>query len=141
MGRYVWVECLVLALALVPAARACSYAQAGDAEQEGVVWGGTDVQMVMMAQGATLEFDCAHGAIVQAVKPDARGQFSAAGTFTPERGGPVMKDNPPRDLPAVYKGTVDGDTMRLQVVLDDKAQQPPQFTLTRGQQGRVRKCR
>ena len=112
-----------------------------DAGEAGVVWGGSDVQMQMNATGATLEFDCAHGAVLQPVKPDSNGQFSAAGTYTPERGGPIMKDNPPRDLPAVYKGSISGDTMQLQVVFEDKTQQPPAFTLMRGNPGRVRKCR
>lgn len=97
--------------------------------------------MEVSALGATLEFDCAHGEILEAIKPNAKGEFSARGTYTPEHGGPIRKDNPPRDLPAVYKGSIDGGVMRLEVVLADKDQAPEPLTLTRGQVGRVMKCR
>ncbi len=93
------------------------------------------------ASGATIEFDCGHGNIAQPITPDAAGEFSVAGTYTPEMGGPVRRDNPPRDLPATYKGTVNGDTMHLEVLLQEKDRQPPPFTLTRGSAGRVVKCR
>jgi hypothetical protein len=97
--------------------------------------------MVASGENVTVEFDCAQGVILTPIKPDANGNFSVAGTYTPQRGGPIMKDNTPRDLPATYKGTVRGDTMHLQVLLQNKDQQPPEFTLTRGQAGRVMKCR
>ena len=56
---------------------------------------------------------------------------------------PVTLANPPRDLPATYKGSIKGDTMRLQVVLadKDKDQSPDPYTLTRGKTGRVVRCR
>ena len=95
----------------------------------------------MTAQGATIEFDCGHGSILQPVKPNAAGEFSVAGTFTPERGGPIRKDSLPSDLPATYKGTISGDSMHLEIVLSDKDRQPPPFTLTRGGAGKLMKCR
>jgi hypothetical protein len=105
------------------------------------VWGGTHASMVMSEANATLEFDCAEGVILSSIKPDANGDFSVDGTYTPQRGGPVKKDSPPNDLPATYKGTIHGDTMHLEVILSNKDQQPPPLTLTRGQAGRVVKCR
>jgi hypothetical protein len=105
------------------------------------VWGGKDISMVMSAENVTLEFDCAQGVVMTPIKADASGNFSVAGTYTPQRGGPVMKDNPPQDLPATFKGTIHGNVMHLEVLLQDKSQQPPAFTLTKGQAGRVMKCR
>ena len=105
------------------------------------IWGGRGVTMRMSAQGATLEFDCAHGSITQPIKPDAKGEFKASGTYTAERGGPVLKANPPRDVPAVYRGVIDGDSMRLEIVMSDKDQSPAPLTLTRGNAGRLVKCR
>ena len=105
------------------------------------IWGGRGVTMRMSAQGATLEFDCAHGSITQPIKPDANGKFSASGTYTAERGGPVLKANPPHDTPAVYRGVIDGDSMRLEIVVSDKDQSPAPLTLTRGNAGRLVKCR
>jgi hypothetical protein len=88
-----------------------------------------------------LEFDCAHGNVLEPIKANAKGEFAARGTYTPEHGGPIRRDNPPRDLPATYQGTIDGDTMRLEVLLVDKDHQPEPFTLTRGKAGRLMKCR
>jgi len=105
------------------------------------VWGGEHVSLVMSKANTTLEFDCAEGVIMNPIRPDANGDFTAAGTFTPQRGGPVKKDSPPADLPATYKGTIHGNTMRLQVMLTGGNAQPPEFTLTRGAVGHLVKCR
>ena len=105
------------------------------------VWGGHHISMKVTPQGATLEFDCAHGNILEPIKANAKGEFTARGTYTPERGGPVSRDNPPPDLPATYKGSIDGDTMRLEIMLAEKDQAPEPFTLTRGKVGRLVKCR
>ncbi len=75
------------------------------------------------------------------IKPDADGNFTATGTYIPQRGGPVQKDSPPNGLPATYKGVIHGDTMTLQVLLADNEHQPPALTLKRGEAGRVTKCR
>lgn len=104
-------------------------------------WGGLHVSMQMTTGGATLRFDCAQGEIQQPIKPNASGEFSVSGTYTPERGGPVQKDNPSPDLPAVYKGTIHDDTMQLEIVLHDKQQAPEPFILTRAKTGRVVRCR
>jgi hypothetical protein len=112
-----------------------------DASASPDVWGGNDINMEMTPQGAKLEFDCATGIFLEPIKANAKGEFAARGTYTPEHGGPITLANPPRDLPATYKGTIDGDTMRLEIMLADKDQQPEPFTLTRGKAGRVVKCR
>jgi hypothetical protein len=104
------------------------------------VWGGHHVSMKVTPQGATLEFDCAHGTMLEPIEVNAQGKFAVRGTYTPERGGPVSRDNPPPDLPATYKGSIEGDTMWLEIVLADKGP-PGLFTLTRGKVGRLVKCR
>ncbi len=113
--------------------------QTGDGSSE--IWGARGISLRMTASGASLEFDCAQGRITQPIVPNAQGDFSVAGTYTPEIGGPVQRNNPPRDLPATYKGSISGNTMRLEIVLADKNRQPPLFTLTRGGAGKVVKCR
>jgi hypothetical protein len=105
------------------------------------VWGGSHVSMVMSSENTTFEFDCAQGVIMNPIKPDANGDFEATGTYTPQRGGPVQKDSPPNGLPATYKGAIHGNTMTLEILLADKAQQPAPLTLKRGEAGRVTKCR
>ncbi|HEY5178005.1 MAG TPA: hypothetical protein VII95_20810 [Terriglobales bacterium] len=117
--------------------------QGQDASTTPDLWGGHDVSMEVTAQGANLEFDCAHGNMLEPIKANAKGEFAARGTYTPEHGGPISRDNPPRDLPAIYKGSIDGDTMRLEIMLADKeqGQAPEPFTLTRGKSGRLVRCR
>jgi hypothetical protein len=105
------------------------------------VWGGPHVSIVTSEKNVTLEFDCAEGIILNPIQPDANGNFSAKGTYTPQQGGPVKKDSPPNDLPATYKGTIHGNAMHLEIILANQDQQPPPLTLTRGQAGHVVKCR
>jgi hypothetical protein len=97
--------------------------------------------MVMSSQSTTFEFDCAQGVVMSPITTETDGRFTVTGTYTPQRGGPVKKDSPPADVPATYKGTLKGDTMTLEVLLENKDQQPPPLTLKRGQPGRVTKCR
>jgi hypothetical protein len=132
---------MVVALAFLSLSIPASYGQIQGSNDTPEVWGGRDISMVISGENATVEFDCAQGVIMTPIKPDTSGNFSVAGTYTPQRGGPIKKDSPPIDLPATYKGTVQGNTMHLQVLLQNKDQQPPEFTLTKGQAGRVMKCR
>ncbi len=103
------------------------------------VWGGMHVSLTKTALGATLELDCAHGNILQAIP--ANGEFTASGTYTTERGGPVKKDAP-AEIDATYKGSVSGDTMTLQITLagQDQPVSTP-LTLTRGKTAHLVKCR
>jgi hypothetical protein len=114
--------------------------QIQDANTTAGVWGGQHVSMRVTAQGATLEFDCAHGTMLEPIEVNAQGKFAVRGTYTPERGGPVHRDDPSNDLPATYKGSIEGDTMWLEIVLADKGP-PGLFTLTRGKAGKLVKCR
>jgi hypothetical protein len=133
---------IVLTGALMLMAQPATNLQRGeDVSGSPDMWGGNDINMEVTPQGATVEFDCARGNILKPIKANAKGEFVTRGTYTPEHGGPITRANPPRDLPATYKGTIDGDTMRLEVMLADKDQQPEPFTLTRGKVGRVIKCR
>jgi hypothetical protein len=130
--------------ALLPArVPAANLAQGRETDASADTWGGRDISMEMTPQGATVQFDCASGVVLEPIKANTKGEFVAHGTYTPEHGGPVTLANPPRDLPATYKGSIEGDTMQLQVVLADKYkdQAPDPFTLTRGKTGRVVRCR
>jgi hypothetical protein len=142
MNRY-WIGILLTALtgATILLSVPLTNPQKGNADAPPDVWGGNHASMRVTLQGANLEFDCAHGSILEPIKANAKGEFVARGTYTPEHGGPITPDNSPRDLPATYKGTIEGNTMRLDVTPDDKHQTPEPFTLTRGKAGRVVKCR
>lgn len=108
----------------------------GKAVAEGL-WGGEGVRLEVGAEGASVEFDCAHGTLAKLVA-DASGDFSAAGTFTRE-GGPARGDGLEQKRPARYSGKVEGKTMTLRLAvegLDDA----PTFKLTHGAKAELRKC-
>ncbi len=109
---------------------------------QAAIWGGEHVQMEIARTGADLEFDCATGRIAEPV-PDKDGTFSLKGTFTPQRSGPSRDDGPPA-IAATYSGTIKNDTLTLRIVLSGPGsndRQEMNYTLVRGQQGNVRKCR
>lgn len=128
---------LGILLMIGPSAAGWQYGDDSHADK----WAGPNIHVQMNEQGGTVELSCAHGTILEPIKPDASGLFSVAGTYTPEHGGPIRKDETPNDLPATYKGRVSGDTMHLEIILADKTMQPPLFTLTRGGGGKMIKCR
>ena len=102
-------------------------------------WGGEHVILDVSKNGAVLEFDCAHGQIDQPLILDKKGRFAARGTFTPEHGGPVRRDEITPSSAARYSGEVKGDVMTLKVV--GGGVDVGIFTLNRGAHPLLRKCR
>ena len=102
-------------------------------------WGGEHANLELSENSAEVEFDCAHGHIGQAITLDKHGDFDAAGTFTPEHGGPVRRDENTPSVPARYSGHVVGDTLSLTVTL--AKENVGTFTLTRGSRPNLKKCR
>src|SRR5205085_3967316 len=93
-------------------------------------WGGEHIRMEITAQGAQIEYDCAHGAIDQKIVPDAQGRFELQGTHVREHGGPVRRDEQEDQHPARFKGQIKGETMTLTVIESDTNQSVGTFTLT-----------
>lgn len=89
--------------------------------------------------GATIEYDCAHGRIMEKISPDGEGKFEVKGVHVRERGGPTRQgeDN---EQPAVYRGSIKDDTMTLAVELTQNSESVGTFSLTKGKTGRIRKC-
>lgn len=104
------------------------------------LWGGAHLRMVVNRSGARLEFDCAEGTIDQPINVDASGRFAAKGSFTPEHGGPRRDDRiaAPR---ARFVGRTSGDAMKLTVTLESSKQPVGVFSLTRGNDALLTKCR
>ena len=103
-------------------------------------WGGQNVQMDVTEDGARLRFSCAHASIEQPITLDADGRFSANGTFVAEAMGPLREDNPPKNQPAVFSGTVKDQDMTLTVTLTETKEEAGTFNLSHGQPGRVKRC-
>jgi len=103
-------------------------------------WGGEHIILEVSGKGAEVEFDCAHGKITEPMALNKHGDFDVAGTLSPEHGGPMRQDETENLKPARYSGHVEGDTMNVTVTVD-KDETVGTYTLTRGKQTMLRKCR
>ncbi len=90
--------------------------------------------LTVTSTGATLDQECAHGTISQAIVLNATGHFDVAGQYSIQAG----PSTPPR--PARFAGTVNGQTMTLTVTMTETNQTFGPFTLTFGQQPRIGYC-
>lgn len=123
---------------LVTSLAAFAYSQSKPRIPKGV-WGGPHINMNVRSRSATIEYDCASGMIQGPLVVDAAGSFHLGGTHTAERGGPVRADEQPREQPAVYTGTVKGNTMTLTVKIAGEDEET--FTLEQGKPGKLFKCK
>jgi hypothetical protein len=105
------------------------------------VWGGDHLRMDVNESGAALDYDCAAGMIERPIVLDDGGRFDIKGTFIPQHGGPVRRDEEIKARPARYVGRIRGDVLTLTVSLADPEEAVGEFTLTHGDEGRVMKCR
>jgi hypothetical protein len=101
-------------------------------------WGGEGVSMTVTANGAHIEFSCAHADIAQPITVDASGQFNVTGTYVQEHGGPSLPDEKGR--PARFTGTTDGTKMSMTVTYTDDNSTVGSWTLVFGAPGKVVKC-
>jgi len=105
------------------------------------VWGGDHVRMEVVVGGVNFEFDCGAGQTGAPVVPDAEGRFDLKGTFNAQHGGPIRRDEEANARPARYSGRVRGDTLTLTVTLNEPEEDGGTFTLRRGDEGNLTKCR
>lgn len=103
-------------------------------------WGGDRIAMAVASAATHIELDCAHGDVPAPLATDTRGQFSAAGTFVREHGGPIRDDDATNARPATYAGTIRSNQMSLSIRLADSGELVGTFTLTFGARGRIVKC-
>src|ERR1044072_207942 len=103
------------------------------------VWGGQHISLEATTGAANLDFDCAHGEITEKVVPGRDGKFAVKGTYAAEHGGPV-RDDEDSNKPATYRGAIDGTTMTLTITVSGSDKPIGPFTVTRGQNGGIRKC-
>jgi hypothetical protein len=102
-------------------------------------WGGEHIILEVSDKGAEAEFDCARGQITQPIALDKRGHFDVTGTFTPEHGGPIRRDEETTPAPVRYSGRVASETMELTITRGEGTLGT--YTLTRGSHPMLRKCR
>jgi len=103
------------------------------------VWGGQHINIEVGEKSAKIEYDCANGVIDGPLVVDPNGSFNLRGTHRVERGGPVRADGESQGQPATYTGSIKGDTMTLTLKVGDGDAES--FTLEKGKQGKLRKCK
>lgn len=104
-------------------------------------WGGEQIGMTVNKNGASLEFGCASGSIDQAIRTDAKGNFSVDGTLTRRMG--VMPADPellPKPQDVTYSGNVKGNTMTLEITSKADGSSLGSYTLNYGQEPHIFYC-
>ena len=103
-------------------------------------WGGDHIVLEVAAGGATVELDCAHGAIERSDPAGADGRFDGRRHLRPgaRRAGAGGRGGDAR--PARYAGRVEGETMTLTIAVGDGGETLGPFELVRGRSARLTKC-
>lgn len=102
-------------------------------------WGGDHVGLTLDANGGTLDYDCAAGAIAGPLVPLGDGSFAAIGTHSPGHGGPEQVGEVHPDFAARYVGTVRGDRMTLTIKVANDVLIGP-YSLRRGAEPMLMRC-
>ena len=103
------------------------------------MWGGPHISMKVGAKSATIEYDCANGVINGPLVIDANGNFKLRGTHRAEHGGPIRADESDAGSSATYTGSIKGNQMTLTLKIGDG--EPETFTLEKGKEGELFKCK
>lgn len=104
-------------------------------------WGSAGVEMVVEKATVKLTFDCANGEIPITFKKDRKGNFKVEGTYTRRGFGPIRINNPPKAQPVIYEGKVTGRSMKFKITVIETGDVVGEFTVTRGQEAKIRGCR
>ncbi len=104
-------------------------------------WGGDHMRLDVRENDADVQYDCGHGEIAGPLTLSKDRRFDVRGTFVREGHGPIRVDRPPVSRPARYEGQIKGKILTLRVTLTDTSQGIGTFTLTRGHEGRLWKCK
>ncbi|HEX8722114.1 MAG TPA: hypothetical protein VF736_15875 [Pyrinomonadaceae bacterium] len=113
---------------------------AGEALLPGV-WGGERIRFEVTERGARVEFDCAHETVEGKITVDSRGRFTVGGLHYEEHGGPVRAEEDAGGYPVRLSGLVGGSLMKLTVTRAGTKKALGTYTLTRGAEGEIVKCR
>lgn len=104
-------------------------------------WGGDHIRLEVRENNADIQYDCGRGEIAGPLTLSRNRRLDLRGTFVREGHGPIRVGQPPVPRPARYEGRIKGKTLTLTVTLTDTSQEIGTFTLTRGHEGRLWKCR
>lgn len=103
-------------------------------------WGGDRMILTMNASGGDIQMDCASGTIKGKIIPDAKGRFTARGTFDQESGGPTRVENFAQGgKPATYRGQISGNIIKLAITQNGVAASQ-NYTLHKGHSEKLVRC-
>lgn len=101
-------------------------------------WSGAHAELTLTDSGGTIGYDCAHGGLFTPVVPNGSGDFDVLGVHVREHGGPSRIGEVPDSLPARYLGQLNGDRMRLRVLVGSDTLGP--FALQLGGTSQLVRC-
>ena len=101
-------------------------------------WSGAHAELTLTESGGTIDYDCAHGGLYSHVVPNSVGEFDVLGVHVRERGGPSRIGEIPDSLPARFIGELNGDRMRLRVLVGIDTLGP--FALQLGAPSQLVRC-
>ena len=102
-------------------------------------WGGDHLRLRVGADGASFEFDCAHGRLNAPIRL-LDNEFVSTGWFRAKANGPIHEESSAAPKRARYHGRIARDRMTLDVLLIDEARVLGTYHLKRGSNGRVTTC-
>lgn len=125
--RYVLLP--LLALACMTAAGAASFLEGA--------WGTPGTRLTLSAERGLIEEGCAEIALPP-VTLTADGRFTVTGRMTAYAGGPQDADAPPREIPVIVAGRLDGAVMEL--AIDQRGAERRTLTLRHGFRSKIIRC-
>ena len=105
------------------------------------VWGGEHIRFEVTENGASVEYDCAHGTVEGKIVVDAQGRFSVYGKHYEEHGGPVRLGEEASGYRVRLSGRVGGSLMKLTVTRAGTRKVIGTFNLARDREALIVKCR
>lgn len=102
-------------------------------------WGSKGWTMDVRADGAFIEWGCAHANITTPILIRS-GKFDVVGTYVQETGGPVLVDDNQAGRPARFYGTTNGKTLSLTVTYLDDSTTVGTYDFIFGNEGQLMKC-
>ncbi|MEK7829763.1 MAG: hypothetical protein AAB401_01680 [Acidobacteriota bacterium] len=105
------------------------------------LWGGKRAGLEVTKNGGSIEFDCAHLTFEGKLRPDRQGRFSVTGTYVEEHPGPVRQSDNASSYSVLLIGQIKGEKMKLSIKRSDNKKAIGTYSLTRGQEAFIVKCR
>ena len=101
-------------------------------------WSGAHAELTLTKSNGTINYDCAHGGLYSPVVPTSAGDFDVLGVHVREHGGPSRIGEVPDSLSARFIGQLNGEQMRLRVLVGTDTLGP--FELRLGAASQLVRC-